>query len=189
MQHADTGAWPEGAQREREEVQWERLPKPLMMKVLDELKHAQRHVGSVRAVCRRWRDVHDGGCTRLCVRDGVTDQTMRALCVRLPALTTLSLYKVNSLTENGLRAVGGLTTLNKLILYDCANVTNEVLRDLQRLPSLTCLALYHCADVTDVGLWQLRGLAKLTTLNLYGTSTTQAGRDALQAARHGLTIW
>jgi len=35
----------------------------------------------------------------------------------------------------------------------------------------------------------LRAVGALTTIKLYGTSTTQAGRDALFAALPGLTVW
>ena len=42
--------------------------------------------------------------------------------------------------------------------------------------------------MTDVGLQHLTPLTTLTKLYLGGTSTTQAGRDALKAALPALTI-
>jgi hypothetical protein len=117
----------------------------------------------VRGVSRRWRAVHDASCQYLCVRDGITDEGMFALCGRLPALTRLHLDGVTSLTRGGLRAVGGLPTLSILDLICCSNTTDAVLRDLHGLPALT-------------------------ELYLHGTSTTRAGRDALQATLPALTI-
>ena len=49
----------------------------------------KRWRGAVRGVSRRWRALHDGACTRLRLRNGVTDEGMHALCGRLPALKTL----------------------------------------------------------------------------------------------------
>jgi len=98
------------------------------------------------------------------VLDGVTDEGMHALCGRLPALSYLSLYGVASLTVDGLRAVLRLTAINTLNLG-------------------------RCPTVTDAVLWELPGLNALTALHLRGTSTTQAGRNALKAALPALTIF
>jgi hypothetical protein len=147
------------------------------------------------------------------MRNGVTDGVMHALCGRLPALETLILRGVTSLTADGLRAVGGLTALTFLNLYMC-NVTNAVLRELRGLTALSKLYLGGCTLVTNVGVRELRGLTALTTLwlggcthvtdvglqhcnsltalsrlDLYNTSTTQAGRNALKAALPALTIY
>ena len=112
---------------------------------------------------------------------------MQALCGRLPALTVLSLCDVSSVTADGLRAVGGLTTLTYLDLDDC-DVTDAVLRELRGLTSLTWLNLEFCSHVTDVGLQHLTSLTALTTLDLRGTSTTKAGRNSLKAALPALAI-
>ena len=162
-----------------DEVMWEELPEELLRQVLGHVMLAWRGVkewrGSLRGVSRRWRAVHDGACQRLRVRDGMTDEVMHALCGRLPALTFLNLHEVRSLTEDGLRAVGGLTTLTKLILRRC-NVTHVVLRELRDLPALTHLNLNRCTQVTDVGVRELRGLTKLTILDLGGcTQVTDVG--------------
>jgi len=169
--------------------------------------------GAVRGVSRMWRALHDRTCEDLCLRNGVTDEVMHALCVRLRALQTLGLPEVTSLTADGLRAVGGLTTLTFLNLYHCS-VTDAVLRELRDLPELSTLYLNGCSLITDVGVRELRGLTDLktlllghcthvtdaglqhctsltalTTLSLGGTSTTQAGRDALKAALPALTTY
>ena len=80
---------------------------------------------------------------------------MHALCGRLPALKTLILRGVKSLTPDGLRAVGGLTALTHLDLRFCLIVTDAVLRELRGLTALTRLYLGGCTDVTDVGLQHL----------------------------------
>ena len=186
MASSSTGTLPE-------EVMWEELPEELLLQVLGHvmmrwsgLKWGHR---AVRGVSRRWRAVHDGACTLLRVRNGVTDEVMHALCGRLPALAHLDLGGVKSLTAAGLRAVGGLTTLTFLYLGGCSNVTDAVLWELRDLTALTRLSLSYCRDVTDVGLQHLASLTALYTLVLEGTSTTKAGRDALKAAISGLFIW
>ena len=67
----------------------------------------KRWCGAVRGVSRRRRALHDAACTRLELRSGVTDAGFHALCGRLPALKTLDLSWVTSLTAHGPRAVGG----------------------------------------------------------------------------------
>ena len=174
-----------------DEVLWEKLPEELLTRVLGHVM-LDRGFGkcwcsAVRGVSRQWLAVHDGVCERLVVEDGVTDEVMHALCGRLPALTYLDLVWVESLTADGLRSVGGLTTLTVLRLDGC-NVTDAVLWELRGLTSLTRLDLGGCTDVTDVGLQHLTSITALTTLDLRGTSTTKAGRNSLKAALPALAI-
>jgi hypothetical protein len=192
------------------------LPDELLLRVLEHVmlrwdgKKGWRD--GVRGVSRTWRALHDGACTWLRLRNGVTDEGMHALCGRLPALETLILSGVTSLTADGLFAVGGLTALNDLSLYIC-NVTDAVLRELRGLTELSELHLWGCTLVTDVGVRELRDLTALRTLNLRGctlvtdaglqhlmslpklselwlggNSITLAGRNALKAALPALTI-
>ena len=166
------------------------LPDELLLRVLGHVMlrwGRKKWCGAVRGVSRRWRALHDGTCTYLRVGNGVTDEVMHALCAQLPALAHLNLFEVTSLTAEGLRAVGSLTTLTYLNLYNC-NVTDAVLRELRDLTELSKLYLYGCTLVTDVGLQHLTSLTALTKLYLRGTSTTQAGRNALKAALPALTI-
>jgi Leucine-rich repeat (LRR) protein len=166
--------------------EWADLPEELMLKVLDELRWwLDSRAG--RGTCRRWRAMHDASCKRLQVRDGVPEEVICSLCGRLPALTRLYLGGVKSLTTEGLRAVGGLTTLTWLSLYN-SNVTNVGLRELRDLTALTFLGLSY-SSVTDVGLQELTTLTALTQLGVHGCSTSKAGRDALKAAIPGLTIY
>ena len=84
--------------------------------------------------------------------------------------------------------MGGLTTLTWLNLERSNNVTDAVLWELRGLTSLTTLYLVDCTEVTDVGLQHLSSLTALTKLSIDGTSTTQAGRNALKTALPALTI-
>jgi len=191
------------------------LPDELLLRVLEHVRLAggeKEWCGAVRGVSRTWRDLHDGACTRLRLRNGMTDEGMHALCGRLPALKTLILVGVTSLTADGLLAVGGLTALTYLRLSFC-NVTDAVLRELRGLTELSTLYLGGCTLVTDVGVRELRDLTALRTLILnncthvtdaglqhlmsltalfelwlFDTPTTQAGRNALKAALPTLTI-
>ena len=173
--------------------QWERLPDELLLRVLEHAmprwRGSKSWCGALRGVSRQWRAVHDAACQSLYVRDGVTDDIFHMLCPRLPALNVLSLSWVSSLTEDGLLAVGGLTTLTRILLSRCRNVTDAVLRELRGITGLTELFINDCPAVTDVGLWELRGLTKLTYISLLHTSTSQAGRDALKAALPTLRIF
>ena len=114
-----------GEQQRMEEVEaaghsMTALPDELLLRVLEHAMAGRDGLkswsGVVRGVSRRWRALHDGACTRLRLRNGVTDEGMHALCGRLPALTHLDLFAVKSLTADGLRAVGGLTALTILNL-------------------------------------------------------------------------
>jgi hypothetical protein len=168
--------------------EWADLPEELKLKVLDR-EWTWRDSGAVRGTCRRWRAMHDASCKTLLVREGVPEEeVICSLCGRLPALTSLNLGGVKSLTTEGPRAVGGMTTLTEL--YLCAsNVTNVGLRELRGLTALSTLYLPYCPSVTDVGLQELTTLTALTVLNVVGCSTSKAGRDALKAAIPGLTIY
>jgi hypothetical protein len=192
------------------------LPDDLLLRVLEHVMLGRNGekwwCGGVRGVSRTWRALHDGACTRLRLCNGVTDEGMHALCGRLPALKTLILYAVTSLTADGLLAVGGLTALTFLNLIGC-NVTDAVLRELRGLTELSTLYLRDCTLVTDVGVRELRDLTALRTLSLGycthvtdaglqhlvsltalselsldATSTTHAGRNALKAALPALII-
>ena len=196
----------------------ERLPDEVLLRVLehvmmDESPGWKNGLRAVRGVSRRWRAVHDAACTQLWVYDGVTDEAMHVLCGRLPALGCLCMYKVKSLTVEGLRELRGLPALTHLGLNGCSKITHAGLRELRELTALTfinldrCsigtdlglqqlarltkldgLSICDCKGVTDVGLRHLSSLPALTKLCLGGTSTTQAGRDTLKAALPALTI-
>jgi hypothetical protein len=160
------------------------LPDELLLRVLEHvmLRHGEKQWrGAVRGVSRTWRALHDGACTLLHLGNGVTDEGMHAVCERLPALKTLRLYWVTSLTADGLFAVGGLTALTFLFFGNC-NVTDAVLRELRGLTELSTLILRDCILVTDVGVRELRDLTALRTLALIGcTHVTDAGLQHLMS--------
>jgi hypothetical protein len=167
--------------------EWADLPEELKLKVLDRV-WTPRDSGAVRGTCRRWRAMHDASRKRLYVRDGVSEEVICSLCGRLPALNILNLGGVKCLTTEGLRAVGGMTTLTLLNL-GASNVTNVGLRELRGLTALSTLRLNFCPSVTDVGLQELTTLTALTHLGVQGCSTSKAGRDALKAVIPGLAIY
>ena len=107
---------------------WERLPDEMLIRVLEHVmlrRYGREYwCGTLRGVSRQWRALHDAYCQRLYVPNGVTNEGMHVLCGRLPTLSLLSLREVTSLTEDGLRAVGGLTALTRLHLSSCSNVTD-----------------------------------------------------------------
>ena len=120
--------------------EWADLPEELKLKVLDR-EWTPRDSRAVRGTCRRWRAMHDASRKILQVHDGVLEAVICSLCGRLPALTTLNLEGVRSLTAEGLSAVGGLTSLTSLSLHGCRNVTNVVLQQLTSLTQLKPLRL------------------------------------------------
>jgi Leucine-rich repeat (LRR) protein len=157
--------------------EWAGLPEELKLKVLDR-EWTRRDSRAVRGTCRRWRAMHDASRKKLRVHDGVPEEVICSLCGRLPALTILDLGGVKSLTTEGLRAVGGLTTLTELYL-GASNVTNVGLRELRGLTALSTLYLSY-SNVTDVGLRELRGLTALSTLSLGGSNVTNVGLRELR---------
>ena len=76
------------------------LPDELLLRVLELVMLRgdgwKEWSGAVRGVSRGWRALHDGACARLMLRNGVTDESIHALCGRLPALKTLILPEVTS---------------------------------------------------------------------------------------------
>jgi hypothetical protein len=117
-----------------EAVMWAELPKELLGMVLEKLQPpepvsplARGWGGSkhVRLVSREWRDTHDALVTRLTLAWWTTDEGMRLLVRRFPAVVSLEMKDdFCMLTDVGLRAVSsltGLTSLNKA----CHKVTND----------------------------------------------------------------
>ena len=142
------------ATEEGTDSEWADLPEELKLKVLDR-EWTRRDSGAVRGTCRRWRAMHDADCKTLVVRNGVMDEVFHALCGRLPALTSLDLSRLfqpnneqpQSLTAEGLRAVGSLTALSFIDLCCCTNLTDAVLRELHGLTALTTLHVYGCSTI------------------------------------------
>jgi F-box and leucine-rich repeat protein 14 len=68
-------------------------------------------------------------------------------------------------------------------------VTDAKVRELRGLTALTTLYLNYCTHVTDAGLQHIKSLTALPYLSLSGSSTTQAGRNALKATLPALIIY
>jgi hypothetical protein len=158
--------------------EWAGLPEELKLKVLDR-EWTPRDSGAVRGTCRRWRAMHDASRKKLRVRDGVPEEVICSLCGRLPALTRLDLIEVKSLTTEGLRAVGGMTTLTHLHLA-YSNVTNVWLRELRDLTALTRLDLWGVKSLTTEGLRAVGGMTTLTWLSLESSNVTNVGLRELR---------
>ncbi len=112
----------------------------------------------------------------------------------LPALArhTLKLENVllgarTGITDDDLRAIGGITQLKSLDLRDL-QITDAGLAHLARLTRLTDLDLTGCPAVTDAGLAHLHGLPALVNLRIYDSQITPTGIAALRQAVPTLKI-
>jgi hypothetical protein len=87
-------------------------------------------------------------------------------------------------------ALAPLHSFPKLRVLSLANtrVTDQGLRDVATLSSLERLDLSGAQGVTDVGLGHLSALPKLQSLRLVGTPVTDDGVQKLRAARPGLEV-
>jgi hypothetical protein len=174
-------------------VMWAELPKDLLGVVLEKLQEADGFKGSkhVRLVNREWRDSHDALVTRLTLSWWTTDEGMRLLVRRLPALVSLEVKKddyYNScfLTDKVLRAVSSLTGLTSLNLCFCQLLTDKGMLALSNLTGLASLNLSFCGLVTDEGMLAVSSLTGLTSLNLCFCQVTNEGLLAVSSLT-GLT--
>jgi hypothetical protein len=157
---------------------WAELPEELLLTVLDKLEWKWRESAAVRRMCSRWRRIHDAGLKRMELAFRATDESVMALCARMPSLTKVDLWCSEDLTDEGLRAVVKLESLTSL--SGCPLVTDEGLRAVTGLESLTELNLSWCSLVTDNGLRAVAELKSLTNLDLWGCSlVTDNGLQAV----------
>ena len=78
---------------------WAELPEELLLLMaLERVGWGGRESAAMLLTCSRWSRTHDGGRTTLLLRDGATDESVVALCRRMPALTRLDLRGASSLT-------------------------------------------------------------------------------------------
>ena len=80
------------------------------------------------------------------------------------------------------------TALTELDLTGFVKVTDEGLRAVAGLTSLTHLSLAYCTEVTDEGLRAVAGLTSLTALDLSHCETSQAAEEELCRQIPGLFI-
>jgi Leucine rich repeat len=84
-------------------------------------------------------------------------------------------------TGSALKELTGRKSLERLELSS-ARVTDEGLKALAGFSSLESLDLDGNAQITDAGLKELYGLTSLQSLNLAGTKVTRAGVELLTKA-------
>jgi len=212
---------------------WVDLPEDVLLKVLFVLQvssnsgevsvddnckarslHKHDDIGSIhasssafRAVCGRWRDVHDRWlenlspsevprhwCDRGCagsfpsvrtIRLGSMKQSassmLRNAAFRWPNLTDVDLTG-SFANDKAVEVVGRLRHLRRLKLEGCSRVTRRGVRFLAALSALTSLDLGGCYEVTDKCMWRISRLSALETLRLAGCrQVTDLGLRALGA--------
>ncbi|MCH7725407.1 MAG: hypothetical protein IH991_02835 [Planctomycetes bacterium] len=115
----------------------------------------------------------------------VTDNALMQLA-NIKQLTALSLRGCNLVTDKGLKAIAGLTALEKLELYQ-TRVSDDGLLHLQKLKKLRELALPH--GITDRGLAHLTGLTELETIDHVGEGITDVGAASLSQLKSLREIW
>jgi hypothetical protein len=165
--------------RETEEADGGRagqLSEELVSKVLEAMQPAgqdgswgfSRAFASVRLLCSQWKAIHDAMVTRLLLRPVITDEAMRMLVQRFPAVVSIKIkgdgWGVGMLTDQGLRAVSILPALTSLNISSW-QVSDEGVRAVSSLPALTSLSLSWC-DVTSEGLRAVSRMPALTFLDI-----------------------
>lgn len=101
----------------------------------------------------------------------VTDASLEVFA-RLPKLKSL-LLEGASITNEGVAALGGITTLESLWLTDC-DIGDSAMQHIQKLTGLTYLELSQ-TKITDAGCSAIASLKQLEMLDLQLTSITTAG--------------
>ena len=117
--------------------------------------------------------------TALNVAKDFGDASLAPLAPVAAKISSLDLARTK-VTDAGLKAVAGMTSLTELHLENTA-ITDAGLDQLKGLAALEYLNLYG-TKVTDAGIMKLSGLAKLKALYLWQTGVTKAGVAALKKA-------
>lgn len=115
----------------------------------------------------------------------VTDDGLRHLS-RILTLQGLGLTHCPKITNKGVRHLGKLTEL-KWLMLDSEQVSDEALADVARLPRLRLLTV-DSTGVTDAGLQHLHGAASLAALSARSTRVTVHGVAELQLHRPGCHV-
>ena len=117
--------------------------------------------------------------TALNVAKDFSDASLAPLAPVATKISSLDLARTK-VTDAGLKAVAGMTSLTELHLENTA-ITDAGLDQLKGLGALEYLNLYG-TKVTDAGIIKLSGMAKLKALYLWQTGVTKAGVAALKKA-------
>ena len=112
---------------------------------------------------------------------GLTDAAMAEIA-RMPSLRILHVSR-DQLTDEGLRSLGKLTSLEGLDLYGNPGITDEGLSALRSLHSLRHLRLGAASRLTDRAMTHLAALPSLKTLRLDARPITDEGLRHLSASR------
>ena len=98
------------------------LPAQLLEAILLDSRTAQllglAWSGRTRLLSRHWRRAHDSRCQRLCLRDGLDDDTFHRMVSLVPRLLRLDVSRCSLLSYPGLVAVTTLTHLRELALHE-----------------------------------------------------------------------
>jgi len=113
---------------------------------------------------------------------GQMTDAMLADIRRIEHLVRLDLSGSKAVTDEGVRALAGLTALRHLDLGGTA-ITDRALHVLQTLPALESLALWG-TRVTDAGINALSACEALRSVNLGGTRVGDAAVRALAGKPH-----
>jgi len=99
----------------------------------------------------------------------ITDRGLENLAsIQLPNLKVLMLGYCYNITNNGLRYVARLKTLENLSLMACVGIDDNGLQYLVELSSLQRLDLRGCSNITDRGIMILSKMKNLKELLLGG---------------------
>lgn len=128
-----------------------------------------------------WDEIFDAmrrhRITRL--RSGqMTDRVLEKLS-RLDLVTSLQLEGSRQVTDEGLKHLARMTSLERLNLTGCG-ITDRGLGVLRELPELKAFYLYHHGGVSDKGLANLVACDKLEQVDLLGSN---AGDGVIRALR------
>jgi hypothetical protein len=135
----------------------------------------------------RWEEaVHDALVKRLVLRRETTDEAVRMLVRRSPAVASVEMKSVPgdtlALTDQGVHAMSSLRALTCIDLSRCKLMTDQALRAVSSVSTLKSLNLFCCRGVTDVGVRARSSLPALASLDLSGCyNVTAAGVQALRS--------
>ena len=100
----------------------------------------------------------------------LTDESIKAVAVSCPSLTSLNVADCKFLTDESIKAIAtGCTSLTHLDVSRCKNLTDESIKALAAgCTSLTYLNVRNCEKLTDEAMKAVATLAELDTLRIYG---------------------
>jgi hypothetical protein len=116
-------------------------------------------------------------CHAMVVKGSLEDADV-PLLAQLSELKELDLLNAH-ITDEGLRGVGRLPTIDTLHILNCRDITDAGIVYLKALKNLDYLELWG-ENITDVGVAHLKGMSWLRCLSLYRTQVTDVGLKHLE---------